>query len=73
MNKQKLKRDYLKPKVKLRRLRLANEWTSSYVGALIGMERRQYELKEKGQFAFKDYEMAILAENFGMPVEELFF
>lgn len=71
--KKNLRVDFLKPKLKLRKARLANEWTTSYVADLIGLERRQYELKEKGEYPFHDYEMYILAKSFNKKVSELFF
>ena len=71
--KKKLRVEFLKPKEKLKKCRLANEWTTSYVADLIGLERRQYELKEKGKFPFHDYEMYILAKKFNKKASELFF
>ena len=37
-----LKEKYLKPKTKLRKLRLSEEFTTEYVASLIGLQRRQY-------------------------------
>lgn len=71
--KKNLRVEFLKPKLKLKKARLANEWTTSYVADLIGLERRQYELKEKGEYPFHDYEMYILAKKFNKKVSELFF
>ena len=42
-----LKEKYLKPKTKLRKLRLSEEFTTEYVASLIGLQRRQYEQKSK--------------------------
>lgn len=71
--KRNLRVNFLKPKEKLRFERRCKEWTTSYVADLIGLERRQYELKEKGEFPFHDYEMLILAKAFNKKVSELFF
>lgn len=71
--KNKLRIDFLEPKKRLREMRLANEWTTSYTAALIGLERRQYEQKEAGKFPFHDYEMYFLAKEFDISVEDLFF
>lgn len=71
--KQKLKETYLLPKQKLREERRKMELTTSYVGNLIGLERRQYELKESGKYPFHDYEMDILANEFGKTITELFY
>lgn len=71
--KKKLRFELLKPKRKLREERLKSEFTTSYVASLIGLERRQYEKKEAGEFPFHDYEMKILADKFGKTVTELFY
>lgn len=71
--KKELRIHYLKPKEKLRAARLSKEWTTSYVASLIGLERRQYELKEKGKYPFHDYEMYILAKELNRKVTDLFF
>ncbi|WP_413485965.1 XRE family transcriptional regulator [Brochothrix thermosphacta] len=68
-----LRVEYLKPKTDLKRTRLSNECTTSYAAELIGLERRQYELKEKGTYPFHDYEMFVLARYFNKKVSELFF
>ncbi|WP_445448761.1 XRE family transcriptional regulator [Enterococcus faecalis] len=72
-NKKNLRVKFLKPKNKLRAERLSNEWTTSYTASLIGLERRQYELKEKGEYPFHDYEMFILSKKLNKKVAELFF
>lgn len=71
--KKKLRVELLKPKQKLRAERLRREYTTSSVASLIGLERRQYEKKEAGEYPFHDYEMQILAEKFGTTVSELFY
>lgn len=71
--KEKLRVEYLKPKRTLQGERNRRQWTTAYAGGLIGVSRRQYELKEKGVYPFNDYEMYILAEALGMPIESLFF
>lgn len=71
--KKELRVKFLVPKTKLKAERRAKEWTTSYVAELIGLERRQYEQKEKGLYPFHDYEMMILASAFGKKVNELFF
>lgn len=68
-----LKEKYLKPKTKLRKLRLSEEFTTDYVANLIGLQRRQYEQKEQGKYPFNDYEMEILANTFDVSIEDIFF
>lgn len=68
-----LRERYLKPKTKLRKLRLSEEFTTEYVASLIGLQRRQYEQKEQGKYPFNDYEMEILANTFDESVEDIFF
>lgn len=73
-NKKKVRSLFLLPKTKLRQERKKRELTTLYMADLIGLKnRRQYELKEKGQFPFQDYEMAIIAKEFGMTETSLFF
>ena len=72
-NKMKLRSLYLKPKIKLRRERLAKEYTTAYMANLVGLERRQYEKREAGEFPFKDYEMEIISKELNIPVGDLFF
>ncbi|MEW4384705.1 helix-turn-helix transcriptional regulator [Staphylococcus epidermidis] len=67
-----LKEKYLKPKTKLRKLRLSEEFTTDYVANLIGLQRRQYEQKEQGKYPFNDYEMEILAKTFDVSIEDIF-
>ena len=67
-----LKEKYLKPKTKLRKLRLSEEFTTEYVASLIGLQRRQYEQKEQGKYPFNDYEMEILAKTFDVSIEDIF-
>ncbi|MCG1450755.1 helix-turn-helix domain-containing protein [Staphylococcus epidermidis] len=67
-----LKEKYLKPKTKLRKLRLSEEFTTDYVANLIGLQRRQYEQKEQGKYPFNDYEMKILAKTFDVSIEDIF-
>ena len=71
--KEMLKEKYLKPKTKLRKLRLSEEFTTEYVASLIGLQRRQYEQKEQGKYPFNDYEMEILAKTFDVSIEDIFF
>ena len=40
---------------------------------LIGLDRRQYEKKEAGEYPFKDYEMDIIARKLDKSVEDIFF
>jgi len=72
-NKMKLRSLYLKPKIKLRGERLAKEYTTAYMANLVGLERRQYEKREAGEFPFKDYEMEIISKELNIPVGDLFF
>ena len=64
---------YLEPKINLKAVRKSKKWSTSYVASLIGLERRQYELKESGKYPFRDYEMKILSEAFKMSIVDLFF
>lgn len=68
-----LRERFLKPKTKLRKLRLSEEFTTEYVASLIGLQRRQYEQKEQGKYPFNDYEMEILANTFDVSIEDIFF
>lgn len=68
-----LRERYLKPKTKLRKLRLGEEFTTEYVASLIGLQRRQYEQKEQGKYPFNDYEMEILSNAFDVSIEDIFF
>ncbi|MFI3546909.1 helix-turn-helix transcriptional regulator [Mammaliicoccus sciuri] len=68
-----LRERFLKPKTKLRKLRLSEEFTTEYVANLIGLQRRQYEQKEQGKYPFNDYEMEILANTFDVSIEDIFF
>lgn len=72
-NKKKLQSLFLKPKINLRKERLSREYTTAYMANLVGLERRQYEKREAGEFPFKDYEMEIIAKEFNKSVVELFF
>ncbi|HEL1645265.1 TPA: XRE family transcriptional regulator [Streptococcus suis] len=73
-NKEKVRSRFLLPKKRLREERKKRELTTLYMADLIGLKnRRQYELKEKGQFPFQDYEMAIISKEFGMSETDLFF
>lgn len=72
--KQQLKQQHLKPKKRLREERLKREYTETYMADLIGLKNRKgYSEKEDGLQAFKDYEMAIISEKFGVSEGELFF
>ncbi|MGT2800968.1 hypothetical protein Javan290_0060 [Streptococcus phage Javan290] len=75
MNKKEtVKEKFLVPKVKLRQERLSRELTTTFMADLIGLKnRRQYELKEKGEAPFKDYEIAVISQYFKIPENELFF
>lgn len=68
-----LRAKYLKPKEKLRSMRLAHEYTTEYMASVIGLQRRQYEQKEAGKYPFNDYEMILLAEKFNTTVGDIFF
>lgn len=63
--KQKLKKQELKPKIKLRKERKKHELTTVFMADLIGLKnRRQYELKENGKAPFHDYEISIISNYF---------
>ncbi|TPR12256.1 helix-turn-helix transcriptional regulator [Apilactobacillus timberlakei] len=72
-NKESLKEEWLQPKPELRKERIYNGFTTSYLGSCIGVSRRQYEMKEKGVYPFHDYEMAILSFKLNKSIDELFF
>ena len=72
-DKKRLQKKHLKPKLELRRERLGRELTTGYMANLIGLDRRQYEKKEAGEFPFKDYEMDIISRELGKSVEDIFF
>ena len=72
-DKKRLQKKHLKPKTELRRERLCRELTTGYMANLIGLDRRQYEKKEAGEYPFKDYEMDIIAREFDKSVEDIFF
>ncbi|WP_056976158.1 helix-turn-helix transcriptional regulator [Lacticaseibacillus sharpeae] len=71
--KEELRVQFLKPKTKLLGERSQRKWTTQYAADLIGVSRRQYELKERGAYPFNDYEMYILAKKMGLKVGSLFF
>lgn len=73
VSKEKLRIEYLLPKNNLKRLRRSESITTNYMGGLIGVSRRQYELKERGKYPFNDYEMFILSKYLNEPVGTLFF
>lgn len=70
--KNELKQKYIKPKQKLREERLKRELSTTYMAQLIGIDRRQYELKEKGVYSFHDYEIKIISEYLNIN-KEVFF
>ncbi|WP_353421720.1 helix-turn-helix transcriptional regulator [Staphylococcus delphini] len=67
-----LKRKYLKPKLKLREERLKRELSATFMARLIGIDRRQYEAKEKGLFSFHDYEIKIISDFLNIDKETFF-
>lgn len=71
--KNELKHDFVKRRVNLRKLRLSKEITIDQMAKAINISRRQYSLKEKGEYPFKDYEMLIISEVLQVPVQKLFF
>lgn len=58
---------------KLRAVRRAKDITTGELARSIRLSRRQYELKEKGLYSFKDYEMLIISDVLDTPIIELFF
>ncbi|UQS85839.1 XRE family transcriptional regulator (plasmid) [Apilactobacillus apisilvae] len=72
-DKKSLKENLVIPKMNLRKARLANEFTIESFADYIGVDRRQYELKEKGVYPFKDYEMIVLSSVLNKSVQSLFF
>ncbi|CAI2669916.1 hypothetical protein AKUA2003_PHAGE200070 (plasmid) [Apilactobacillus kunkeei] len=71
--KQELKHDFVKRRVNLRKLRLSKEITIDQMAKAINISSRQYSLKEKGEYPFKDYEMLIISKVLQVPVQKLFF
>lgn len=72
--KQKLRKQELKPKTKLRKERKKHELTTVFMADLIGLkDRRQYEQKESGRAPFHDYEISIISNYFHKTESELFF
>ncbi|MDW5472304.1 helix-turn-helix transcriptional regulator [Staphylococcus equorum] len=70
--KSELKGKYLKPKKMLREERLKRELSASYVANVIGIDRRQYGLKEKGFYPFHDYEISVICKALDID-KEVFF
>ncbi|MEB7758798.1 helix-turn-helix transcriptional regulator [Staphylococcus equorum] len=70
--KSELKQQFLKPKIKLKEERLKRGLSATYVSQLIGIDRRQYESKEKGLFSFHDYEIKVISESLDID-KEVFF
>lgn len=68
-----IREKYLRPKTILRRARREKEYTIAYMAEIIGLQRRQYEKKEAGEYPFNDYEMKILSQKLNIPIAELFF
>ena len=72
--KNKVKVEFLAPKIKLRQERKKRELTTAYMASLIGLSNRKtYEDKENGKQPFKDYEMAKIAKEFNIDEATLFF
>jgi DNA-binding XRE family transcriptional regulator len=72
--KEDLRNEFLKPKSKLERMRKEQHWTTSYMATMIGLKnRKQYELKERGEYPFNDYEMLIIANALNSQVQDIFF
>lgn len=71
--KKELKHDFVKRRVNLRKLRLSKEITIDQMAKAINISSRQYSLKEKGEYPFKDYEMLIISKVLQVPVQKLFF
>lgn len=72
-DKKQLKRKFLKPKVLLRKTRLSKEISQKKMGELIGISREQYAKKERGEYAFQDYEMKLIANYLKDSESKLFF
>lgn len=72
-NKKELKDRLVLPKMNLRKERLSKEFTIIDFADYIGIDRRQYELKEKGVYPFKDYEMIVLSQVLNKSISYLFF
>lgn len=70
--KKKLKEKLLKPKVRLKEERLKREISLSYMASVIGVDRRQYKLKESGDYPFHDYEILTICNEIDVK-PEIFF
>lgn len=70
--KRELKETHLKPKALLKEERLKRGLTTSYLANLIGVDRRQYEQKEKGKYSFHDYEMIVICNQLNLK-KDIFF
>lgn len=70
--KRELKETHLKPKTLLKEERLKRGLTTSYLANLIGVDRRQYEQKEKGKYSFHDYEMIVICNQLNLK-KDIFF
>ncbi|PTJ82847.1 pathogenicity island protein [Mammaliicoccus sciuri] len=67
-----LKEQHLKPKLKLREERLKRGLSTTYLANIIGLDRRQYEQKERGNYAFHDYEIITICKNLKLN-KDIFF
>lgn len=73
MSKDKLRQSHTKTKIRLRRERRSSVISTTEMANVVGLSRRQYELKEKGVYPFLDYEMIAISEKLNIAVDELFF
>ena len=58
--------------MKIRNLRKSRKLTMTQAGEIIGCTMSGYAKKERGQRSFSAAEVAILANRFGVPINDLF-
>lgn len=65
--------DFADRRAILKETRLRKGITINQITDATNMSRRQYSLKERGHYMFKDYEMLVISKMLEMPIDELFF
>ncbi|MBI5973412.1 XRE family transcriptional regulator [Staphylococcus caledonicus] len=70
--KKKIKKEMLKPKKTLKEERLKREYSLSYMANVIGVDRRQYKLKEEGFYPFHDYEIIAICNEININIDTFF-
>lgn len=57
---------------KLKQLRAENKLSQEDVADMLGITRSSYSLRESSKYEFKQDEMFILSNYFGLPMEHIF-